>query len=330
MENLKKCIAEYKNSGLITRAAVRVGIGDDIVGEHYLDTDPNTLFDMASVTKIVATTMLTLITLERGSLSLGESMRWFYRGSDSPLTIKHLMTHTIGIGHKPLNLQDVSYQNVDEYILSLEPDIKPGTDVLYSCPAFILLGKIVEKRLGLPLDAAFEKYVAQPLGMSATRFCPSGGDIVNANRTEAERGIVNDYNCRHLGGVCGNAGLFSNIADMTKFVKMMRCHGAPLVCRQTFDNAAKCHTVGMSESRGLGFLVTDERYTQTGALFENGSIGHCGHTGQSVFVDLQSGLYAIVLTDATLHAAHYDEVKQMRKDIHNAISNDIKKPTHIG
>lgn len=324
MTSLEKCLEKYKNDGLIERAAVRVGMGDRVLFEQYLDTDENTLFDMASVTKIVATTMLTLIVLESGELSLGESMRWIFGGNENPMTIKHMLTHTVGFGHKPLNLPDVNYGNVADYIFTITPDIPLGKDVLYSCPAFVLLGKIIERKLGLPLDEAFDKYVRAPLGMSSTCFKPRGGDIVNANKSENECGIVNDYNCRHLGGVAGNAGLFSSIADMTRFVAMLNSNGAPIVTKPTFLNAIRNHTGGMSESRGLGFLVVDGRYYQTGRLFDCGSFGHCGHTGQSVFVDPKTGLYAIILSDATKHSTEYEQVKRFREAVHNAIADDLK------
>ncbi len=326
MNLLEQCIKNYKNKGLIEHIAVRVGDRNGVLCEYYDGADENTLFDMASVTKIAVTTMLAFVLLENGELSLGESMRWFYRGCESPITIKHLLTHTCGFGHKPLNLEGNTYQNIDEYILSIPHDIKIGTDVLYSCPGFVLLGKIVERKLGMSLADGFKKYVAEPLGMSYSGYCPKSDNIVNANKTEQLRGVVNDYNCQFLGGVAGNAGLFSNITDMTKFVKMLLNYGAPILRSPlTFKNAITNHTKGMSASRGLGFVIVDDRYKQTGRLFENGTFGHGGHTGQSVFCDINSGLYAIVLSDATLHSDNYEQVKKFREDIHNAIADDLKR-----
>ena len=323
MNALEKCIEQYKNSGFVEHVAVRVGIGDEVLLESYLNTDSKTLFDMASVTKVVVTTMLTLIALEDAKLSLGEDMRWFRLGSN-PVTVKHLLTHTMGFGHKPLNIEGNTYDNVQEYILNIPPEVALGKEVRYSCPGFILLGKILEMRLGMRLDDAFKKYVADPIGMTSSSFGPVSGDVVNANNDEAMRGVVNDYNCRFLGGVAGNAGLFSNIEDLTKYVKMLLNGGAPILRSPlTLKNATTCHTKGLNESRGLGFVVTDDRYFQTGRLFKNGSFGHGGHTGQTVFVDPDSGLYAIILSDATRHSTKYDEVKQFRMTMHNAIADSL-------
>ena len=142
-------------------------------------------------------------------------------------------------------------------------------------------------------------------------------------------GLVNDYNCRHLGGVAGNAGLFSNLSDMAIYAKLLLANGTPLFSKALFTEVTKNHTEGMTESRGLGFVYVDGRYTQTGSLFPEGSFGHCGHTGQSVFVHPGSGLYAIILSDATVSTAkkygheRYAEVIAMRRDLHNAIKMDI-------
>ena len=142
---------------------------------------------------------------------------------------------------------------------------------------------------------------------------------------------VNDYNCEHLGGVSGNAGVFSNICDLTKYAQMLLCGGSPIVDKEIFEMAVKNYTPKHDQSRALGFLYVDEKYDQTGKLFPKGSIGHCGHTGQSLFVHPGSGLYAIILTDATATLARssndnsydYSVVCKMRQMIHNAIAEDI-------
>ncbi|MBQ6824948.1 MAG: beta-lactamase family protein [Clostridia bacterium] len=320
MSCLKLLAESLQKEGRLEHMAVRVGKGDRILAEYYMNTDPQTLFDMASVTKILSVTPLMLMALEQGRIALETPL------SDA-LTVRHLLTHTMGVGHRNLCQSGVTYQNVGDYILSLEPEIPVGSDVRYSCPAFILLGKLLEKTYGKRLDDLFREQVAVPLGMSRSGFLPTEREnIVNANATPEELGLVNDYNCRFLGGVAGNAGIFSCIEDLQKYAEMLLSRGAPLFGGEIFDLAAQNHTSTMSEARGLGFLYVDERYPQTGRLFPVGSIGHCGHTGQMLFVHPESGLYAIVLTDATLHhPKRYDLVKKMREEISNAIFYDISK-----
>lgn len=331
MNYLEETIDEYLERGIIEHIAIRVGRGDNIVYDTFRGgVDETTLFDMASVTKIIATTSLALIALDKGLLQLNDKVDKYYSTSRD-LTIKNLLTHTIGIGYKLLNNEGNTCENIAEKILDIPLDIPIGADVRYSCPGFILLGKILEIIFGMPLNKCFDAYVAKPLGLKNTSFMSLNREnTVNSNLDKTKRGIVNDYNCQFLGGVAGNAGIFSNLSDVTKYVHFLQNRGKPLIKEETFLLATQNHTLGMHESRGLGFLYVDERYAQTGGLFEDGAIGHCGHTGQSVFVDYRSGLYVIILSDATISTVrkygkeHYGEVKDMRSRLHAAIKQDMQ------
>lgn len=338
MHHLERCIESLFEAKTVENIIVKVGRGDDVLceiakSEQGRRLTERTLFDMASITKIVVTTSLALIAIDKGMLSPSDPVSRFFAVAEDKkhLTVHHLLTHTMGIGHKSLLESTGVYEEVQNYILDIPSDIPIGTDVRYSCPGFILLGRIVEQIFQKRLDEAFYEHVATPLQMSASVFLPDRAkDLVNANLRDGEEGIVNDYNCRYLGGVCGNAGLFSNLADMTRYAKMLLSRGAPLFSEKAFELAAQNHTCGMSESRGLGYLCVDGRYSQTGGLFPDGSIGHCGHTGQSVFTDPTRGLYVIVLSDATVSTVRkygkekYSEVMQMRHDIHAAIKADYQ------
>jgi len=332
----KELVDRLLSDGTVSNIAIRVGKYDEILGEVYSEgiTD-KTLFDMASVTKILSVTLISLIAIDKGILDIDEKVSKFF---DVPphyedLKIRHLLTHTMGIGHKNLTKNNQTYDNVADFILSL-CDVPPGTEVRYSCPAFILMGKILEKLYGKRLDVLFDEMVAAPLNMERTVFCPDVNIYKDINLScyegEQKLGDVADYNARYLGGVAGNAGVFSCILDLNLFVKAMLNNGAPLFSKNTLDKASKNYTPGMSEARGLGFLYVDERYKQTGELFPVGSIGHCGHTGTSVFFNRENGLYVIILSDATLSVRknqgipnHYNKVKLMRENIHNAIKEDI-------
>lgn len=336
MKNLELTLNEIIENEKARNIAVKVGQKNKTLFEAYLSkdgkTNENTLFDMASVTKILATTTLCLIALEKGLVNLRDRVSLFFNSEEKQeITIFNLLTHTMGIGHKSLNNPEKNYNNIGEYILKIPSDIPIGSNVLYSCPGFILLGKILEKVFGNSLDVLFKEYVCQPLEMDGTGYRPyDKSNIVNSNIAKDLVGIVNDYNCKHLGGIAGNAGVFSNINDLTKYVKFLLSNGYPLISEETFKSAICNYTPNMDEARGLGFLYVDERYEQTGGLFPVGSFGHCGHTGQSVFVDPKSGLYVIILSDATITTnkkygvEKYEEVMQMRKVIHTAIKNDLK------
>ena len=337
LRHLENCIEKLLAAKTVENIIVRVGRGENVLYEIKRSSQDRilterTLFDMASVTKIVATTSLALLAMDRGMLDPDAPVGRFLPVPEDKqgMTVRHLMTHTMGIGHKNLTGCAGGYADIADHILNIPSDIPIGTEVRYSCPGFILLGKIVEQLFGRRLGEAFDIHVAHPLGLASTSFLPDRSlDIVNSNRDGSMAGLVNDYNCRYLGGVCGNAGLFSNLADMTVYVKMLLAHGAPLLSRETFERAAYNYTAQMSESRGLGFLYVDGRYAQAGGLFRTGSIGHCGHTGQSVFADTGSGFYVIILSDATISTVRkygkekYSEVMDMRREIHAAIGADL-------
>ena len=337
LENTKRCIDKYMADGHLSNIAIRVGKGDNVLFDLYKskesEINESTLFDMASVTKIIVTTTLAFIAKDKGLLTFDMPVSEFFPVPEDKkcLTVKNLLTHTIGIGHKWLMGENNNNDNIAEYVLSIPSDKPIGTEVMYSCPGYILLGKIVEKVFGKRLDEAFYELVKKPLELNDTSFLPDKEkNLVNSNVKDEEKGIVNDMNCRFLGCIAGNAGLFSDITDVTKYVKMLLGYGDPLIKRETFCEAIKNYTGEMSASRGLGFLYVDERYSQTGKLFPVGSIGHCGHTGQSVFVDIKSGLYVIILSDATISTVKkykyedYSIVTKMREDIHNAIKKDLE------
>lgn len=332
--------------GVVQNIAIRIGYNQQVAGELYRSADQDrqitaeTLFDMASVSKILCPTMLALMAMDRGLLHPEDLVSRYLPvpAHNKELKIRHLLTHTTGVGHVAMNYPHVNYENVAAFLLDQTGE-PIGSDTIYSCPAFIILGKILEQIYQKPLDVLFEEKVASLLGMKRTGYRPvvrGLNDIVNSNLSVEEQGIVNDYNCKHLGGVAGNAGVFSCIKDLTLFARMLLQSGAygkegacRLFGKDVFDLAVKDYTADKSESRGLGFVYVDKRYPQTGNLFPVGSFGHCGHTGTSLFVNRESGLYVVILSDATISTVKkygqedYDQVMAMRSILHNALLEDI-------
>lgn len=338
MKHIEEKISQLLEGNAFSNMAVRIGQGNQIKWETYQSSErsltKHSLFDMASCTKIMVTTPLALLALDRGLIRLSTKVSEFFPVPDDKrdLTIFHLLTHMMGYGHAELFAPDLEYPYVQEKILSIPCNVPVGTKVQYSCPGFILLGRILEQVFGMPLEACFSRLIAQILEMNESTFHPDPQKTVNSNLAEENRGIVNDYNSRYLGGVCGNAGLFSCMNDVGKYVQWLIRHGQPLISEEVFEKAIKNQTLGMNEARGLGFVYVESSYQQTGDLFPNGSIGHCGHTGQSIFLDPATGLYVIILSDMTIHAVkkygsvpgHYEKVKQMRKELHQAILYDLQ------
>jgi Beta-lactamase class C and other penicillin binding proteins len=198
-----------------------------------------------------------------------------------------------------------------------------GKDVFYSCPGFIVLGKVLESVERKTLDVLCEKYVLSPLEMHHTCYCPKDSNIACSNTNVDLTGIVNDNNARFMGGVSGNAGLFSSISDMSKFAVMLANRGEKVISKGLFTKAIECYTKGLSESRGLGFNLVDSRYGQTGELFGLYSYGHTGYTGTSVFVDRETDLTVVLLTNRTHFDLDYSVFQGYRAKIHNAIRGEF-------
>ncbi|MBR3691584.1 MAG: beta-lactamase family protein [Clostridia bacterium] len=335
MTELQTVLESHFRRGALRNIALRVGRHDEVLFAHIeSNTEPLTadsLFDMASTTKAIVTATLILLACDRGLLSAETPVSRFFTVPPpyDSLTVGHLLCHTAGIGRRLLSRPEINYLNVPDFIFRFAPEVAPGSDFRYSCPGYILLGQIAEQVFGDRLDRIFCEHVAGPLGMTSSCFCPDGSrHTVNACVTETERGLVNDYNCRHFGGICGNAGLFSSLNDMTRYAAMLSAHGAPIIGREVFDEAIRLHTPGMSGTWGLGFRYVDEGFAQTGELFPAGSFGHCGHTGQSVFADPESGLWAVLLTDATLCSwrhghEFYPDTQALRAAVHTALKHDL-------
>ena len=187
----------------------------------------------------------------------------------------------------------------------------------------------IEKIYKKPFDVLFNERVATPLGLENTHFlCFEGEDrICNTRQERSGENLCDDPSAHCLRGVAGNAGIFSCLGDMEKFARALLCGLGKIISKETFELARTNHTASLSESRGLGYLYVDSKYPQTGRLFSGGSIGHCGHSGTSIFVDFEKQMYVTVLSNTTLHCVKnggdYNCTMKFRADIHNAIADDL-------
>lgn len=290
----------------------------------------NTLFDMASVTKILSPTMVALRFIEEGRLCLSDRIGDFFAAPEDKkeITIFNLLTHTSGIRpYVSIVDQAPSLEEVIETILSLKLAFPVGRNVGYSCLGFIVLGKILELVGGAPLDILSQKYVFEPLAMKSTTFKPEGENIAATDYDPqngiCSLGIVNDHNSRFLGGIAGNAGVFSNLDDLSNFALMLAnmgyFKGRQYLSSATFAKAITNWTPQFDQTRGLGFLLTDTKIDPPGELFSTGSFGHTGYTGTSVFVDKETGLYVILLTNRVHSKKLDDRILRFRRVFHNAI-----------
>ncbi len=319
--------------GSFPSAAVAVGAGSRLLfREVYGEARPETLFDMASLSKVLATTMIALKMIETGSLCLTDTVGRFIQApaDKSDITIFQLMTHTSGIlAHFHLAGLTDDPSRAADLILAQPLAACPGQMTIYSCMGYILLGKILEQIGGRPLDQLADDLVFGPLGMQRTTYHPKAGDDIAPTEWDREtgqylRGVVHDENARFQKGVSGNAGVFSTLDDMIIFARMVASggrlpDGAAYLSPAMFALATANHTPGMTENRGLGFKLAGGEGNFMGDLFPARSIGHTGFTGTSLAVDPGSGLFVVLLTNRVHPTRDNIKIIRFRKLLHNAV-----------
>ena len=285
----------------------------------------DTLFDVASLTKVVATLPSVLLLLERGQLRLEASVQTYLPGFRHPgITVRHLLTHTSGLpASLPADPDQPHWRGYEEGIrraFACQPDPAPGRLFRYSDVNFILLGEIVHRLSGRPLNVFAEQEVFIPLGMSATRFLPDLDHLERIAPTERDergqplRGVVHDPTSRRMGGVAGHAGLFSTAADLAKYARFM-LRGGPLLKPETLALMRRVQTPPtIQDRRGLGWDLDSSFSRVRGSLFGLGSFGHTGFTGTALWLDPATDSFFVLLTNR-LHP----DAKGQTKDLYPVV-----------
>ncbi len=272
----------------------------------------DTIFDLASLTKPIATATSILQLAECGRVLLrdpvGKYLPLFAGNEKRDVTVHHLLTHSGGL--KPY--EDYPGQGLDAAeivpaICRAKLEAVPGDRGIYSCLGYILLGEIVRTASGQPLDVYCRREVFEPLGMTATMF--SLPDELRPRCAATEHspegvlcGRVHDDNARALGGVAGNAGLFSTARDLSRFCQMMlnlgELDGARVLSAAMVRRATSPQSTHRGDPRGMGWAIDglDVRVLR-GDVFPIGGYGHGGFTGTSLWIDPASATFVIVLTN---------------------------------
>jgi CubicO group peptidase (beta-lactamase class C family) len=326
-----------QNGKIIDTHSVGNFISDD--GKTY-PTKLNTIYDCASLTKVVVTLPLVLKLVEKGLLSLDESVASLIPGfstqDKSSVTIKHLLTHTSGLPSS-INLysQGWSVEQIKENIYNQELKYTPGSKVVYSDLGFILLGEIISRILHLSLDKAADQFIFQPLGMKDTLFCPPAELKERISPTEYREalgsyqlGQVHDENASALGGVCGHAGLFSTAIDLANYASMWLKQGKwdsqQLISSVSVTAARINYTGHLSSARGLGWVLKGDSFDVSGDLLSDSCFGHTGFTGTSIWLDPKLDLFIILLTNR-VHFGRDISINYLRRRFHNAVAASIKE-----
>lgn len=296
-----------------------------------------TLFDLASVTKIMSTTMVALKLIESGELGLTEKIsRYFDVPPDKKdINIYNLLTHTAGMP-RTVRVEEMAKtpEEIVPTILSLEFAPLPS-EAVYTCLGYIVLGKICELIKGKDLGSLAKEMVFEPLGLKNTMYNP---DITKYNIVKTEykekhgcyvHGIVHDEKARFLNGIAGNAGLFSNIEDCAVFASMLANKGMAgskeFLNKDLFNESIKNHTGHLSEtseSRGFGFVIKDSNPSPAGEVFPTGSYGHTGFSGTSIWVDRDTSQYIVLLSNRIHPSRNNMKIQEFRTKLHTVCAKE--------
>jgi uncharacterized protein YbbC (DUF1343 family)/CubicO group peptidase (beta-lactamase class C family) len=280
---------------------------------------PETIFDMASLTKVIATTTAVMQLVEEGKVRLEDpvAVYWpeFKANGKEEITVRELMTHYSGFrGDLALEPEWSGYETALQMIIAEKPIAPPGTRFIYSDINYETLGELVHRISGQMLDAYCTLHIFKPLAMKDTRFKPLEDGALDRNRiapTQYQhgtsgkmlRGEVHDPTSYNMGGVAGHAGLFSTADDLSIFAQMLlnggefngvRVLSAPVVEKMTSPATPPEKRV----VRGLGWDIDSPYSSVRGELFPVGSFGHTGFTGTSLWIDPLSKTYVILLTNS--------------------------------
>ncbi|MGH7539119.1 MAG: serine hydrolase domain-containing protein [Gemmatimonadales bacterium] len=296
----------------------------------------STLYDVASVTKVVATTTALMILVDRGTVRLDAPvvsyLPEFTGPGTAPVTVRMLLAHTSGLrADIPPAARRAAPDAAALWRLAVAetPRATPGTRVLYSDVNALLLGEIVRRASGEPLDAFAAREILGPLGMRDALFRPPSRLLRRIAPTGMWRGhpvagVVNDPTAYKLGGVTGSAGLFATARDLARFAQFMlrggvTADGRRLVRAETLREftTRAAYAGGATEARALGWqaVPTGETVSSAGTRFGPRSIGHTGWTGTSLWIDPERDLFVVLLTNRAFapRGRHpFTVVKQVR------------------
>ncbi len=309
---------------------------------------PDMIFDMASVTKPVATATSIMLLVERGRLRLLDKVKTYVPdfapyilegglpGEDARLW--HLLTHTSGLPPytDPKEVERLygspcATETLVKHIAGLRKESRPGAEFTYSCLNYITLAQILKTVTGQTLDEFADANIFKPLGMKRTFFVPPAECLDLCVPTQAYdgkplRGIVHDPLARLQGGVSGNAGLFSTADDLAVFAQMMLDHGAfgkvrllsPLAVERMVEIFPKARAAG----RGLGWDLDSDYASVRGDLFGLDSFGHSGYTGTSIWIDPETRTTVVFLTNR-VHPDDKGDIIAMRSRVANVVAGAI-------
>ena len=298
----------------------------------------DTIFDMGSLTKVMATTGSIMRMVQLGQIKLNDPVAKyipdFAQNGKQDVTVRQLLTHYSGL-RADLDVRP-AWSGVEEAYRRANAEKlinPPGSTFLYSDINFIVLGELVQRASGVPLDKYAETFIFAPLGMNTTRFLPplaylarTAPTLVNEKTGEVLRAVVQDPTARTMGGVAGHAGLFSTADDTAKFAQAMLNGGSPVWSRAIVEKmTTPQQPPNLTVVRGLGWDIDSPFSSNRGDLLPVGSFGHTGFPGTSLWIDPTTDSYIVLLTNA----AHLKEssVIALRTEVATAVASILNLST---
>ena len=356
-------IADLANEAIAAKqtpgAVVLVGRGDQVVyrqafGHRAIEPavetmTTDTIFDLASLTKVVATTTAVMMLVEDGRIRLNDRVSAYIKGFErygkGDITVRHLLTHVSGL--RPdldMSLEFASYDEGVARAVDEVPTSAPGARFVYSDINFFLLGEIVHRVSGQTLDQFCRARIFEPLGMHDTMFKPPAGLLPRIAPTEKctqygwpcdqpggaiLRGVVHDPTARRMLGVAGHAGLFSTAADLGVFCRMLlgggRVGSVRILSPLTVAKMTSPIPLAGGQVRGLGWDIDSSYSANRGELMPLGSFGHTGFTGTSLWIDPLTKTWIVFLSNR-VHPDGKGDVTPLRAKIATVVGSAILDP----
>ncbi|MCY0863927.1 MAG: serine hydrolase [Sulfobacillus sp.] len=332
---LERLLTDAIESREIPGAVAAIGVGPDVrwqyvggyavlEGRPPLPMQETTRFDLASLTKVMATLPAILELAGSGVVTLDDPVGLFLPGFQDGLwqdvTIKRLLTHTAGLAPtKPYFETTTGLEDFLNAIRISGLELAPGRQVVYSDLGYILLGAVVSRVTGRPFDEWVRESIWLPLGLTETRYGPIAPDLAAATEVIQGfplQGTVHDENARALGGISGHAGVFAPLRDVIRYIQAWCDPDHPWLSGWIRQQSVSCHTTGLGGRRGLGWVLRGDAYDVAGDFWPETTVSHTGFTGTSVVWDGPSRCWAVLLTNR-VHLGRDRNIGRLRRRFHN-------------
>lgn len=301
---------------------------------------PETLYDLASLTKVIGTTSVVMSLVQDKKLklttSLSESVPQFRVSNERrQVSVEHLLTHSSGLpAWRAFYKTSKGQKAVLDSVTAVPLDAAPGNHYRYSDLGYMLLGKLAADSGGASLDELEQKHIFEPLKMKNTLRRPAADILPQIAPTERDaetgkfiHGVVHDENCRAAGGVTGHAGLFSNVSDLSLFAQEMlkALKGKGTVFAQaTVQQFVARRNLIEGSSRALGWDTPSGR-SSGGSLISKTAFGHTGFTGTSIWIDPDREAFVILLTNRVHPSRKNSQIAAVRRNLTDAVWSTIDR-----